>query len=299
MWNFFYRHCMSHFPKMVYTISLVLYWEKFYTPLCPCIVRLAHSCLVNCFFFKCQSFQDKDHIETIYTSDSLVLCSLSPLSLLYFPSSSVLCVFSCTSEDTADMSTWSILQRDVTANTQMLISKLLNKSINFLINHTRVLCYMWTLIHTTSTHYHNTHISFTPHFLLCGAQNERVLHSILISSPISFSASIFIHPVRHKVILRGGLIWKWTLIWNKEKNEEGRCVPVLEESIERRVLKQSDRDRGEVRATVLIRLSSGDVMTLPVSSNFLFNSENFIRRKLEGIMLWTCWDGWQVALPAG
>lgn len=30
--------------------------------------------------------------------------------------------------------------------------------------------------------------------------------SILISSQISFSASIFIHPVRHKVILREGLI---------------------------------------------------------------------------------------------
>lgn len=52
-----------------------------------------------------------------------------------------------------------------------------------------------------------------------------------------------------------------------------------------------------VRATVLIRLTSANLMTVPVSSYFHFSSENFIRRKLKWIMQFLSQDGWQVAQP--
>lgn len=70
------------------------------------------------------------------------------------------------------------------------------------------------------------------------------------------------------------------MIWNKEKNEEGRCVPVLEESVERGVENRATEAEG-VKATALIRSTSAGVMTPPVLFYFLFNSENFIRRKLK------------------
>lgn len=71
------------------------------------------------------------------------------------------------------------------------------------------------------------------------------------------------------------------MIWNKEKNEDGSCFPVLKESVERRVENRATESEGEVRATVLIRSTPANVMTLPVPSHFLSNLENFIRRKLE------------------
>lgn len=102
-----------------------------------------------------------------------------------------------------------------------------------------------------------------------------------------------------QVILRGGLIWIWTSIWNKERKWRGEMCPSAWRKCWERSRKQSDRDGGGVRATALIRSTSADVMTPPVPSHFLFNSENFIRRKSKWIMQWPCWDGWQVVLPAG
>lgn len=71
--NTFYRHYTALLSHLCCT--------EFYTPSCSCIVDLTHSGLVKCLLCKCQSSQDKSHIETIKISVSVSLFSLPPALL--------------------------------------------------------------------------------------------------------------------------------------------------------------------------------------------------------------------------